>query len=109
MARVTGPMVDDRGDYRAIEVMAHHLVRLEKVGTLPEPDREILKVRVSRALAKKVKRQQGEGLDAAICRLLQKALDDEKVRCSMNRAAHTVAATTAAPNRNPLKKVVNYG
>jgi hypothetical protein len=32
MARVTGPTVDDRGDYRAIEVMAHHLVRLEKVG-----------------------------------------------------------------------------
>lgn len=108
MARITGPTVDDRGDYRAIEVMAHDLVRLEKVGTLPEPDRETLKIRVPRALARKIKRRHGEGLDAAICRLLQKALDVEHGPCSIC-AAHTVAGTTVAPNHNPLEKVVNYG
>jgi hypothetical protein len=75
MARITGPTVDDRGDYRAIELMGHRMVRLEKVGTLPEPDSETIKVRVPRALARKVKRQRGEGLDAAICRVLANALN----------------------------------
>jgi hypothetical protein len=76
MAQIHGPTVDDRGQYHAVELMGHNMVRLVRVGTLPEPNSEVWRIRIPKVLARKAgaKRLKGESLDACIARLLEQAL-----------------------------------
>ena len=73
MAHIHGPTVDERGQYRAVELMGHDLVR---VGTLKESDPDVWRVRLPKALARRAgaKRLKDETLDACIARLLEQAL-----------------------------------
>ena len=76
MAHIDGPTVDERGKYRAVELMGHDMVRLVRVGTLKEFDPDVWRVRLPKALARRAgaKRLKGETLDACIARLLEQAL-----------------------------------
>ena len=76
MAKIDGPTVDERGQYRAVELMGHDMVRLVRVGTLKEPNPEVLRVRLPKALVRRAgaKRLKDETLDACIARLLEQAL-----------------------------------
>lgn len=76
MAHIHGPTVDERGKYRAVELMGHDLVRLVRVGTLKEPSPEVFRVRLPKALVRRAgaKRLKDEPLDACIARLLEQAL-----------------------------------
>ena len=76
MAQIHGPTVDERGQYHAVELMGHNMVRMVRVGTLPEPDPEVWRSKIPKALARKAgaKRLKDETLDACIARLLAQAL-----------------------------------
>lgn len=76
MAKIDGPTVDERGQYRAVELMGHDMVRLVRVGTLKESDPGVWRVRLPKALARRAgaKRLKDETLDACIARLLKQAL-----------------------------------
>ena len=76
MAHIHGPTVDERAQYRAVELMGHDMVRLVRVGTLKEPNPEVWRIRLPKALARRAgaKRLKGETLDACIARLLEQAL-----------------------------------
>ena len=76
MAHIHGPTVDERAQYRAVELMGHDMVRLVRVGTLKESDPDVWRVRLPKALARRAgaKRLKGETLDACIARLLEQVL-----------------------------------
>ena len=78
MAQIQGPTVDERGRYQAVELMGHNMVRLVRVGTLPDPDPEVWRIKIPKALARKAgaKRLKDETLDVCSARLLKQALDD---------------------------------
>lgn len=56
--------------------MGHNMVRMVRVGTLPEPDPDVWRIKIPKALARKAgaKRLKDETLDACIARLLEQAL-----------------------------------
>ena len=68
MAQIQGPTVDERGRYQAVELMGHNMVRLVRVGTLPDPDPEVWRIKIPKALARKAgaKRLKDETLMLAL-------------------------------------------
>lgn len=76
MAKVIGASIYDRGVYQATELMGQGLVRLHLVDELPPPDNSVIKVQISKSLARRVgqAKLEGETLQQAIERLVRKSL-----------------------------------
>lgn len=76
MAKVIGKSIFDRGVYEATEIMGRDMVSLRLVDELPEPDQSVIKVQISKSLARRVGavKKPGETLSRAIERLLEDSL-----------------------------------
>lgn len=67
MARVVGKTVVDRVVYHATELSGPNLVALKPVGFDPEPDPEVIKIPISRGLARRLGQLKNEGETLAQC------------------------------------------
>ena len=67
MARVVGKSIRDRVVYHADELSGPNLVALKPVGFDPEPDPEVIKIPISRGLARRLGQLKNEGETLAQC------------------------------------------
>jgi hypothetical protein len=76
MAKVVGKNIFDRGIYQATELAGKNFVSLRLIDQLPDPDPEVIKVEISKKLARRVgaAKNPGETLSAAIERLIRDSL-----------------------------------
>jgi hypothetical protein len=67
MARVVGKNVVDRVVYHATELSGPNLVSLKPIGVDQEPDPEVIKIQISRGLARRLGQLKLEGESLAEC------------------------------------------
>ncbi len=67
MARVVGKNIVDRVVYHSTELSGPGLVALKPVGFDPEPDPDVVKIAISRGLARRLGQLKNEGETLAQC------------------------------------------
>jgi hypothetical protein len=67
MARVVGKSIKDRAIYVATDLMGQDTFSLKLIGVDPEPNQEVIKVQISRGLARRLGQLKNEGETLAQC------------------------------------------
>jgi hypothetical protein len=67
MGRVVGKSIRDRVVYHATELSGPNLVSLKPIGVDQEPDPEVIKIQISRGLARRLGQLKTEGETLAQC------------------------------------------